>query len=113
MQTSTHQPRQMERIGTLAFTLQGKLLRLAAYHEVGDSSDHLFVPFTDLTSGKETYQAGRYLDIARSPTGVYVVDFNEAYNPYCYYNSTYDCPYPPKENRLSVAITAGEKTAGK
>jgi uncharacterized protein len=109
METSTHQPRQMERIGTLAFTLQGQLLHLAAYHEVGDSSDRLFVPFTDLTSGKETYRAGRYLDIARSRTGIYVVDFNEAYNPYCYYNSTYDCPYPPRENRLPVAIAAGEK----
>jgi uncharacterized protein (DUF1684 family) len=112
MQTSTHQPRQMERIGTLAFTLQGQLLHLAAYHEVGDSSDRLFVPFTDLTSGKETYQAGRYLDIARSRTGVYVVDFNQAYNPYCYYNPTYDCPYPPRENRLAVAIRAGEKIVG-
>jgi uncharacterized protein (DUF1684 family) len=112
IQTSGHQPRQMERLGTLAFTLQGQLLRLAAYREVGDPSDRLFVPFTDLTSGQQTYQAGRYLDIARSPTGIYVVDFNRAFNPYCYYNPTYDCPYPPKENRLSVAITAGERILG-
>ena len=68
------------------------------------------MPFTDLTTGKETYQAGRYLEIARSSTGIYVVDFNRAYNPYCYYNPTYDCPYPPKENRLPAAILAGEKT---
>ncbi len=108
MQTSTHEPRQMEKLGTLAFTLDGRLLHLSAYREVGESADHLFVPFTDLTSGKETYRAGRYLDIARSPTGVYVVDFNKAYNPYCAYNPTYDCPYPPKENRLAVAIRAGE-----
>ena len=105
MQTSTHQPRLMERIGTLAFTLQGQALRLAAFREVGETTDRLFVPFTDLTTGKQTYQAGRYLDIARSPTGIYVVDFNLAYNPYCYYNPTYDCPYPPKENRLPVAIS--------
>ena len=110
MQTSTHQPREMDRVGTLAFTLQGRLFHLAAYHEVGDPSDRLFVPFTDLTSGKQTYPAGRYLDIARSPTGIYVVDFNQAFNPYCYYNPTYDCPYPPKENRLPIAITAGERT---
>ncbi len=109
MQTSTHQPRLMERIGTLAFTLQGQVLHLAAFREVGETTDRLFVPFTDLTTGQQTYQAGRYLDIARSPTGIYVVDFNLAYNPYCYYSPTYDCPYPPKENRLPVAITAGEK----
>jgi uncharacterized protein len=109
MQTSSHQPRQMERVGVLEFTLQGQALRLSAFREVGEPDDRLFVPFTDLTSGKETYQAGRYLDIARSRTGVYVVDFNLAYNPYCYYNPTYECPYPPKENRLQVAIRAGEK----
>ena len=109
MQTSTHQPRLMERIGTLAFTLQGQALHLSAFREVGETTDRLFVPFTDLTTGQQTYQAGRYLDIARSPTGIYVVDFNLAYNPYCYYNPTYDCPYPPKENRLPVAITAGER----
>jgi uncharacterized protein (DUF1684 family) len=110
IQTSTHEPRQMERMGVLGFTLQGRALSLAAYVEVGESRDHLFVPFTDLTSGRETYRAGRYLNIARSPTGIYVVDFNRAYNPYCYYNPTYDCPYPPKENRLPVAVRAGEKT---
>jgi uncharacterized protein len=109
MQTSAHQPRQMELVGALEFTLQGQQLRLSAFKEVGESEDRLFVPFTDLTSGKDTYQAGRYLDISRSRTGVYLVDFNLAYNPYCYYNSTYDCPYPPKENRVQVAIRAGEK----
>jgi hypothetical protein len=110
IQTSTHQTRQMERLGTLAFSLNGRALTLAAYRDVGQSADHLFVPFTDLTTGKDTYQAGRFLDIERSATLIYVVDFNRAYNPYCYYNPTYDCPYPPKENRLSVAIRAGEKT---
>ena len=109
MQTSAHQPRLMERVGTLAFTLQGHALRLSAFREVGEATDRLFVPFTDLTTGQQTYAAGRYLDIARPPTGIYVVDFNLAYNPYCYYNPTYDCPYPPKENRLPIAITAGEK----
>jgi uncharacterized protein len=109
IQTSTHEPRQMERMGLLEFTLDGRRLSLAAFVEAGQPADRLFVPFTDLTSGSETYRAGRYLDIARSATGVYVVDFNLAYNPYCYYNPTYDCPYPPKENRLPVAIRAGEK----
>jgi uncharacterized protein len=109
MQTSTHESRQMELLGVLEFTLHGQALRLSAFREVGEPDDRLFVPFTDLTSGTETYRAGRYLDIARSRTSVYVVDFNLAYNPYCYYNATYDCPYPPKDNRLQVAIRAGEK----
>ena len=78
--------------------------------EAGSQSfDRLFVPFTDLTSGSETYPAGRYLDLDRNRTGIYIIDFNRAYNPYCYYNPTYDCPYPPRENRLRVPIRAGEK----
>ncbi len=109
MDTSSHQPRLMERIGALSFTLRGQLLHLAAFREVGETTDTLFVPFADLTTGKETYPGGRYLEIARSTTGVYVVDFNQAFNPYCYYNPTYDCPYPPKENRLPIAVTAGER----
>jgi uncharacterized protein (DUF1684 family) len=71
--------------------------------------DQLFVPFVDLTSGTETYPAGRYLDLDRTRTGIYLIDFNRAYNPYCYYNPTYDCPYPPRENRLKVPVRAGEK----
>jgi len=109
IQTSTHETRLMDRMGTLEFTLQGQALRLAAFVEVGESPDHLWVPFTDLTTGKDTYRAGRYLEIQRSASGIYVVDFNLAFSPYCYYNATYDCPYPPKENRLPVAIRAGEK----
>lgn len=109
MQTSTHQPRQVERVGVLKFNLQGQALELGAFTEAGDPPDRLFVPFADSTSGSETYPGGRYLDITRSPTGIYMVDFNKAFNPYCYYNPTYDCPYPPKENRLPIAVRAGEK----
>ena len=67
------------------------------------------MPFGDLTNGTETYAAGRYLDLERTPTGLYEVDFNKAYHPYCYYNPTYDCPYPPPENRLPLPIRAGER----
>lgn len=109
LQTSSHQPRRMERLGVLKFNLQGQRLQLSAFVEAGQPPDRLFVPFTDATSGSETYQAGRYLDIERSPTGIYMVDFNRAFNPYCYYNPTYDCPYPPRENRLPLPIRAGEK----
>jgi uncharacterized protein (DUF1684 family) len=109
--TSTGQTRDMEQVGALEFTLDGRALSLVALVEVDTPPDRLFVPFTDLTSGTETYSAGRYLEINRSKTGVYVVDFNRAFNPYCYYNHEYDCPYPPKQNRLPIAIRAGEKMA--
>jgi uncharacterized protein (DUF1684 family) len=111
MPTSTGQLRQMVRVGRLEFTLKGRQLALSAFVEAGSRDlTRLFVPFTDLTSGAETYAAGRYMDLDRTPTGLYVVDFNRAYFPYCYYNPTYDCPYPPRENRLDIPIHAGERT---
>ena len=71
------------------------------------------MPFSDLTSGTETYAAGRFIDLNRNATGIYELDFNRAYIPYCYYNPTYECPYPPPENRLKIPIRAGEtKTEG-
>ena len=110
MPTSTGKLRKMVRVGRLEFTLHGQPLTLGAFVEAGSPNlDRLFVPFTDQTSGKETYQAGRYLDLDRTPTGLYEIDFNRAYHPLCYYNPVYDCPYPPRENRLSVAIRAGER----
>ncbi len=105
--TSTGKIREMVRLGSLVFTLKGQPLKLAAFSEEG--SRQLFVPFTDLTSGTETYQAGRYMNLDPTPTGIYIVDFNIAYHPYCYYNAEYDCPFPPAENRLKVPIRAGER----
>jgi uncharacterized protein (DUF1684 family) len=110
MPTSVGAVRQMRRVGTLEFALKGRPLKLSAFVEVGaPNTDRLFVPFTDLTSGTETYPAGRYLDLDRTATGIYVIDFNRAYHPYCYYNPTFDCPYPPAENHLPVPIRAGER----
>ena len=110
MPTSTGQQRRMRRVGTLEFTLRGQPLKLTAFVEVGAPDiNRLFVPFSDKTSGPETYPAGRYMDLDRTATGVYEVDFNYAYHPYCYFNPTYDCPFPPAENRLNVPIHAGEK----
>jgi uncharacterized protein (DUF1684 family) len=107
---STGQTRQMRRIGTLAFTLKGEPLNLTAFADVGDTRlRRLFVPFGDLTSGAETYQGGRYLDLDRTASGIYDLDFNRAYHPFCVFDSRYECPIPPRENRLKVAIRAGEK----
>jgi uncharacterized protein (DUF1684 family) len=110
MPTSTGGKRDMRRVGTLEFSLKGQPLKLTAFVEVGAPNlNHLFVPFSDLTTGTETYPAGRYIDLDRNGTGMYDLDFNRAYQPYCYYNAMYDCPYPPPENRLKVPIRSGEK----
>jgi hypothetical protein len=79
----------------------------------GRSGPSLFIPFRDATSGSETYAAGRYLELTENTTGIYDLDFNRAYNPYCAYREDYSCPLPPAENTLTVAIRAGEKTHGR
>jgi uncharacterized protein (DUF1684 family) len=108
--TSTGAPRQMRKAGTLAFSLKGQPMKLTAFAPIEDQNlEHLTVMFSDLTSGTETYPAGRYIDLDRNATGIYELDFNRAYNPYCYYNASYECPYPPAENRLKVPIRAGER----
>jgi len=111
MPTSTGKIRDLEQVGALKFTLKGRALSLGAFVEAGDPPNRLFVPFTDLTSGTETYPAGRYLELDRTVTGIYVIDFNRAFHPYCYYNDKYDCPYPPPANRLPIPVRAGEKLA--
>ena len=110
--TSTGTVRRMQLVGTLRFTLDGQPMTLGALAAAGAPIESLFVPFTDLTSGTETYKAGRYLDLHPTSTGVYVIDFNRAYNPTCAYNEAYECPYPPPSNRLKVPIRAGEKLPG-
>jgi uncharacterized protein (DUF1684 family) len=110
IQTSTGTPRQMKRVGELQFVLKGQPFKLAVFVETGASNlDHLLVLFSDLTSGTETYAAGRYIDLNRNASGLYELDFNRAYQPYCYYNDSYECPYPPRENRLPIPIRAGER----
>jgi uncharacterized protein (DUF1684 family) len=108
--TSTGQRRDMRRIGALRFMLQGKELTLTAFVDASENDmRRLFVPFGDFTNGLETYQGGRYLDLERTASGAYDLDFNRAYHPFCVFNPKYDCPYPPKENRLSIPVRAGEK----
>ena len=100
----------MRRVGMLQFMLKGQSLRLTAFVEANESGTQpLFLPFTDLTTGTETYAAGRYLELEPTPTGIYTIDFNRAFNPFCHYNPAYDCPFPPAENRLQLPIRAGER----
>ncbi len=78
--------------------------------DMGPQRGKLFLAFADNTSGDETYGAGRYLDVKKIPAATSIfLDFNLTYNPYCAYNDSYSCPFPPKENILKVAINAGEK----
>ena len=108
--TSTGKLRDMERVGLLQFTLKGQPLKLIALVDAGTTRiARLSVLFSDLTSGTETYQAGRYIELDPTATGIYVIDFNTAFHPYCYYNPDYECPYPPPENRLKLPIRAGER----
>ena len=91
--------------GYVAFSLQGQELRLDA--EEADSEGLSFV-FRDLTSGRETYGASRFLDTGPAQNGTVTLDFNMAYNPPCAYNPYTTCPLPTPENRLRVRIEAGE-----
>jgi uncharacterized protein (DUF1684 family) len=109
--TNTGEMRDGLRYGYFEFQMQGHVCRLQVYRTEEDqgSAPHLFVPFRDDTSGKTTYAAGRYLDFRENTTGIYDLDFNRAYNPYCAYGKEFSCPLPPEENTLHVPIQAGEK----
>ncbi|WP_123769609.1 DUF1684 domain-containing protein [Vulcaniibacterium tengchongense] len=94
--------------GALEFQRDGRTYRLEALDE-GD--DRLFLVFADRTSGHGSYPAGRFLDAPLpGPTGRVVLDFNQAYNPPCAFTPFATCPLPPPENRLDLAVAAGEKT---
>jgi hypothetical protein len=110
MPTSTGVQRKMRRVGEMEFTLKGQQMSLVAFNEVAAPDlNHVTLMFSDMTSGTETYAAGRYIDLDRTASGIYSLDFNLAYHPYCYYNPSYECPYPPAENRLKIPIHAGER----
>ena len=107
--------------GKLHFMLHDTAVTLSVYQsqnllQSDKYREHLFIPFTDATSGVETYEGGRYIDfnISDIRNDSLVIDFNKAYNPYCaYVSNVYNCPIPPAANRLTVAIKAGEKAFGK
>lgn len=107
------------RYGELIFTLDGRACRLTAYKDADEpDAPTLFVPFRDVTSGCESYGAGRYLETEEETTTKdgeggerhAMLDFNLAYSPWCAYNEAYSCTLPPAENTLPVAVTAGERT---
>ena len=105
MQTSTGDIQVYYRHSRIHFQVEGNEAELTVY----ESENGFFLPFVDSLAGKETYPAGRYLEPEILPDGRFLVDFNLAYNPYCAYNDHWSCPLTPFENRLKVAIRAGEK----
>ncbi len=94
--------------GAILFEKEGREWRLDALEEA-PGAPTLFVMFGDGTSGRESYGAGRFLDVPRPVGGRLVIDFNRAYNPPCAFNEFATCPLPPEQNRLSLRITAGER----
>lgn len=113
LQTSQGDSEAYIRYGTVSFELEGQDCRLSLFAQAYELSPrNMFIPFKDLTSTKESYGAGRYLEsrLVKGTDDMIVLDFNYAYNPYCAYSSRWRCPLAPAENHLSVAIKAGEKT---
>lgn len=94
--------------GYVVFKLHGRELRLDPITE----DDSLFFIFKDLTSGKQTYPPGRFLNTDMPRNGEVVLDFNKAYNPPCVFTPYATCPLPPEQNNLPIAIEAGELRYG-
>ncbi len=117
MPTTTDRKPYYREYATLVFTLKGKEHTLTVYqnkenYEAPKYKDYLFLPFTDGTSGEESYGGGRYMDIYESQIqedNTIVLNFNNTYNPYCAYNEKYSCPLTPRKNHLKVEIRAGVK----
>ena len=114
METSTDRKPLYVKYGELYFTISGRDFKLNVYKNIELSKkkeykDYLFLPFSDLTSGAESYIGGKYIDLRIPKGNTIVFDFNRSYNPYCAYNSKYSCPKVPLENDLDIEIKAGVK----
>ena len=114
MKTTTSRTPLYKKYGELYFEIDGKAFKLNVYQNVDLNKkpgyeDYLFLPFSDLTCGKESYIGGRYVDMKIQKGKTWTIDFNKAYNPYCAYNYEYSCPIVPLENDLNIEILAGVK----
>lgn len=98
---------EIKKAGVATFSVNGKTFSVSVF----DEGEHFLFPFRDLTSGKETYGGGRFINIPKEnlKNDKIEIDFNNAHNFYCAYNESYICPIPPKENFIDAEIRAGEK----
>jgi uncharacterized protein (DUF1684 family) len=117
MATTTDRKPLYKEYGKLLFNLKGIDCELSVYQSQDEARDekdknNLFLPFTDDTSGNESYGGGRYMDLKtydiKSDNKI-ILNFNNTYNPYCAYNPDYSCPLVPRKNHLDVEVKAGVK----
>jgi uncharacterized protein (DUF1684 family) len=114
MKTSTERTPTYVKYGEVHFIIDGEPLKLNVYKNIELSKkkefkDYLFLPFSDLSSGNESYIGGKYIDLKIPEGNSVAIDFNTSYNPYCAYNHKYSCPIVPLENDLNIEIRAGVK----
>lgn len=117
MATTTDRKPLYKEYGLLSFNINGQDLELTIYQSQDDLrdekyKDYLFLPFTDNTSGNESYGGGRYMDVMITDIkddNTIELNFNNTYNPYCAYNDDYSCPLTPRKNHLDIEIKAGIK----
>jgi uncharacterized protein (DUF1684 family) len=114
MPTTTDRKPMYVKYGELSFVLKGEDCKLNIYQNLElitkeGFENYLFLPFIDETNGEESYGGGRYLDSSLPEGETMVLNFNEAYNPYCAYSPRYSCPIVPLENTLDVRVEAGVK----
>jgi hypothetical protein len=117
MPTNTGREPFYKEYGILDFTINGESFQLTLYQDQDETlddkyKDDLFLPFTDKTSGNETYGAGRYINLKTTDInvdGTFILNFNNSYNPYCAYNEKFSCPLTPRKNHLDIDIKAGVK----
>lgn len=113
--TSSGKTKVYREYGKASFELDGKPYTLTLYQSLDlirqkKYKNYLFLPFRDLTNGKDTYGGGKYMDLTIPKDDTILLDFNKSYHPYCAYNAyDYNCPVVPEENRLPVEIRAGVK----
>lgn len=118
MPTTTDRKSMYVKYGEVSFVLKDKKVILEVYQNQRlkteeEFKDYLFIPFNDLTNGVSTYGGGRYLDLRIPKGNRMMLDFNQAYNPYCAYNENYSCPIPPEKNFIELEIEAGVKSFDK
>ena len=114
MPTTTTRKPMYVKFGEVFFTVNGVACKLDIFQNIDlvkkeEYKNHLFLPFTDYTSGNGSYGGGRYIDLQQPEGDTITIDFNTAYNPYCAYNHDYSCPIPPAQNDIKVEVRAGVK----